>query len=242
MKKYRSIICLLLVTLFIIGSWIPTNALDVIGHIVPSDIIAYIDGCIIPSYNFENRLVVLVRDLSGYGFKVEYNDYTRTAYVTREYGITPFEYSEVSTDTNDQFNYDVLSTDITVLLDGQVVPSFNVDGRMAIYFSDLQIYGECWYNEYTRTSHITVSSKYASQSNASKNSDSTGASSVKISNNTSTGDPKSARYILNKNTKKFHLPGCSSVKQMSEKNKWYFDGTRKEAIAKGYVPCKRCNP
>jgi competence protein ComEC len=49
-------------------------------------------------------------------------------------------------------------------------------------------------------------------------------------------------YILNTNTKKFHYPSCSSVKQMSEKNKAYFTGTREELIAKGYDPCGRCNP
>ena len=51
-----------------------------------------------------------------------------------------------------------------------------------------------------------------------------------------------ATYILNVNTDKFHLPGCSSVGQMSEKNKREFTGTREEAIAQGFDPCKRCNP
>ncbi len=49
-------------------------------------------------------------------------------------------------------------------------------------------------------------------------------------------------YILNKNTKKFHYPTCSSVSDMKEKNKVYFTGTREEAVAQGYVACKRCNP
>ena len=49
-------------------------------------------------------------------------------------------------------------------------------------------------------------------------------------------------YILNLNTRKFHYPECSSVDQMSEKNKLEFTGTRDEAIAQGYDPCKRCNP
>ncbi|MBQ3338098.1 MAG: hypothetical protein IJG82_00630 [Atopobiaceae bacterium] len=51
------------------------------------------------------------------------------------------------------------------------------------------------------------------------------------------------RYILNTNTHKFHYPGCSSVDQMAEKNKWDTDEyTREEIIAMGYEPCKRCNP
>ncbi|MGN0234410.1 MAG: MBL fold metallo-hydrolase, partial [Bacteroidaceae bacterium] len=49
-------------------------------------------------------------------------------------------------------------------------------------------------------------------------------------------------YIANKNTGKFHYPYCSSVKQMKESNKLYFNGTRDELISKGYVPCKKCNP
>lgn len=49
-------------------------------------------------------------------------------------------------------------------------------------------------------------------------------------------------YVANKNTGKFHYPDCSSVKQMKESNKLYFNGTRDELISKGYVPCKKCNP
>ena len=50
------------------------------------------------------------------------------------------------------------------------------------------------------------------------------------------------RYIANTNTKKFHEPTCSSVKDMKEENKWYFTGTRDELIEQGYQPCKRCDP
>ncbi|MBR4473530.1 MAG: hypothetical protein IKS55_07810 [Oscillospiraceae bacterium] len=49
-------------------------------------------------------------------------------------------------------------------------------------------------------------------------------------------------YILNTNTKKFHYPDCKSVKQMKEKNKSYYDGTRSEIIAMGYSPCGNCHP
>lgn len=63
------------------------------------------------------------------------------------------------------------------------------------------------------------------------------------SDNTNTGnDTAQANYILNTNTKKFHYPTCSSVKNMKDKNKQEFHGTRDEAIAKGYSPCGRCKP
>lgn len=49
-------------------------------------------------------------------------------------------------------------------------------------------------------------------------------------------------YILNVNTKKFHYPDCSSVKEMKESNKQEYSGVREELIAQSYEACKRCNP
>ena len=49
----------------------------------------------------------------------------------------------------------------------------------------------------------------------------------------------SMQYIGNLNTHKFHRPSCSTLPK--ESNRIYFD-TREEAIADGYIPCKRCNP
>ena len=54
--------------------------------------------------------------------------------------------------------------------------------------------------------------------------------------------PAPQTYVLNKNTKKFHLPSCNSVKQMKESNKIVFTGDRQDVINKGYTPCKNCNP
>ncbi len=50
-----------------------------------------------------------------------------------------------------------------------------------------------------------------------------------------------SNYIANRNTGKFHYAGCSSVNDMKESNKVPYT-TREEAVAAGYVPCKRCNP
>lgn len=49
-------------------------------------------------------------------------------------------------------------------------------------------------------------------------------------------------YILNTNTRKFHYSSCSSVKQMSDKNKQTYTGSREDLISQGYDPCKKCNP
>ena len=49
-------------------------------------------------------------------------------------------------------------------------------------------------------------------------------------------------YIVNENTKKFHLPSCSSVKDMNSGNKREFTGGRQELLDEGYSACKTCHP
>ena len=53
---------------------------------------------------------------------------------------------------------------------------------------------------------------------------------------------KAVTYIINKNTKKFHLPDCPSVQETKPQNRESFTGTREELIARGYEPCGRCRP
>lgn len=50
------------------------------------------------------------------------------------------------------------------------------------------------------------------------------------------------KYILNKNTKKFHLPSCSSVDDIKMRNREEVSESREEVIARGYEPCSRCKP
>ena len=49
-------------------------------------------------------------------------------------------------------------------------------------------------------------------------------------------------YVLNTNTKKFHVPGCSSVNKMKAANRQDVESTRSDLIAQGYQPCQKCNP
>ena len=53
---------------------------------------------------------------------------------------------------------------------------------------------------------------------------------------------QSASYILNKNTKKIHLPSCYSVDQMKESNKEYYTGDIDDLLDRGYTRCGNCNP
>lgn len=56
-------------------------------------------------------------------------------------------------------------------------------------------------------------------------------------------DPnKAITYVLNTNSKKFHLESCESAIEMKEWNKDIYNGTRENLIAQGYEPCGSCNP
>lgn len=60
--------------------------------------------------------------------------------------------------------------------------------------------------------------------------------------NQSATDETVKEYVLNKKSKKIHLPECVSVKDISEQNKEITITTKSELINNGYVGCKNCNP
>ena len=49
-------------------------------------------------------------------------------------------------------------------------------------------------------------------------------------------------YILNTNSKKFHLPDCSGAASISEANRKDYTGSRSDLISQGYDPCGQCKP
>ena len=87
-----------------------------------------------------------------------------------------------------------------------------------------------------------VSSKYLEKGTLYKLETKAETSSAKKKDSIVKGTSNGPDYIANKSTKKFHYPDCSSVRDMKEKNKWEFYGTRDELINKGYDPCGRCHP
>lgn len=56
------------------------------------------------------------------------------------------------------------------------------------------------------------------------------------------GDGQVHQYIVNRRSLIFHYPTCDGAKEMSEKNRMEFEGTRVEAIEAGYTPCPGCKP
>ncbi len=68
------------------------------------------------------------------------------------------------------------------------------------------------------------------------------ASSEQETQSTSTVNGEEKDYVLNTNTKKFHLPTCSSATEMSQANRQDRHDTRENIIADGYEACGKCHP
>ena len=49
-------------------------------------------------------------------------------------------------------------------------------------------------------------------------------------------------FIINRNNKKVHVPGCRAISQMKEKNKKEVYTTVESLIRQGYKPCALCDP
>lgn len=67
------------------------------------------------------------------------------------------------------------------------------------------------------------------------------ASSDEISEGGKT-EAEKKEYIVNTNTKKFHDPSCSSVKDTLAKNRKEVTESKDALIQQGYEPCGRCKP
>lgn len=66
--------------------------------------------------------------------------------------------------------------------------------------------------------------------------------SVKKSDISGKVEQVKSTFILNTRSKKVHKPDCSSVKQMSEKNKKETNESEEELKAQGYTACGNCRP
>jgi hypothetical protein len=131
---------------------------DVIGSVRHTDIRTFINGEQIPSYNINNRSVVLIADLRNYGFDVTYNDQTRTSTVARNFDklFTPIQNIAINAETPGTLAFNYLHTDITAVVNSKVITSYNVQGNLAIYFGDLGDYGTFTWNSETRESRLTL--------------------------------------------------------------------------------------
>ena len=57
---------------------------DIVNYVLYTDIVTYIDGEAIQSYNIEGYTAIIVEDLESFGFDVEWDNEARTLTVVRD--------------------------------------------------------------------------------------------------------------------------------------------------------------
>ncbi len=148
MKRF---VCLLIC---ICGIFMQTHA-QIIGAAYATDICAYIDYLMVPSYNIDGYTAVVVRDLENFGYTVNWDETTKTVSFYRDFvkPLTPlvpvFENRPVGTKV-----FDVYQTDIRTVFKGTEIPSYNIGGRTAVRLRDLAMVGEAMFDEKYRSADV----------------------------------------------------------------------------------------
>lgn len=129
------------------------------GYTLYTDIVASINNYNIQSYNIDGYTAVVAEDLRNYGFDVEWRPDERALYITRNTTNNIASTYIAPTIAKSQIGkkaLKVLNTDIKTYINGELVTSYNIDGRTIIYFSDLDAYGDVVYDDPSRTLELSV--------------------------------------------------------------------------------------
>ncbi len=183
---------------------------------------------------------------------------TGTRYLNVD-GMLPFEnmVADYVKETDNHVLYRVtpIFTGDNLVADGVLMEGYSVEDEgdgicFCVYAYNVQpgitidyATGDSWLSSENGNSDSSSGGNSAvSQSAADKSGIQQAAVQTESVKETSAPVSTGTEYILNTNTKKFHYPSCSSVKQMKATNKKEYTGSRDDLIAQGYDPCKKCNP
>jgi len=132
MKK--KITALLLALLMCTASVLPVHAADkVLGDVLNTDIVTYIDGFPIRSYNINWNTYIVVEDLMQYGFGVTWDGDARRLTISRTRTCTPEHYTaayvpEANNAANGTVAANYYATDVVTLIGDKPIESYNIGG------------------------------------------------------------------------------------------------------------------
>lgn len=202
----------------------PTEKRESISSVLPSGWNSIQYDCV-DGKNLYNRCHLIAFQLTGENANKE-NLITGTRFMNTE-GMLPFENmtADYIKETGNHVMYRVtpIFEDSNLVASGVLMEGYSVEDRGE---------GIC-FNVYCYNNQPEITINYA-----------TGESSYSGMADTSDteNNTEQTEYVLNTNTKKFHLPYCDNVTEMNDKNREYYYGSRNELISQGYTPCKNCNP
>lgn len=198
----------------------PTEERGSIGSVKPSGWQTAKYDCVDGKYLY-NRCHLIGFQLTGENANVN-NLITGTRYMNVQ-GMLPFE--DMVADYINETDNHVLYRVTPIFLDGELVARGVL---MEGYSVEDEGEGIC-FNVFCYNSQPEIEIDYVN-----------GESRYVGKNNEETD--KEASYVLNKSSKKFHYPSCSSVASIKDGNKEYYKGSREGLILDGYAPCGSCKP
>lgn len=208
----------------------PTEDRGAIGKVKPS-------GWQISKYDFidgkylYNRCHLIGYQLSGENAN-ERNLITGTRYMNVE-GMLPLE-NEVADYVKETGNHVMYR--VTPVFEGDNLVASGV--RMEAYSVEDDGEGVS-FNVFVANVQPGVEIDYSDGSNWEE---AEGKPNAISSENKNENSETSENLVLNTNTKKYHKPDCSSVKDIKEKNKETYNGTKQWLSDNGYSPCGICKP
>lgn len=204
----------------------PTEDRGEIGQVKPSGWKTAKYDCVDGKYLF-NRCHLVGFQLSGENAN-ERNLITGTRYMNVQ-GMLPFEnmVADYIKETGNHVLYRV-----TPIFKGDELVARGV--QMEAFSVEDEGEGIC-FNVYCYNNQPGVKVNYATGDSEAYDDD----PALNYGNDTS---GEKCDYVLNTNSKKIHLPDCSSAKSMSEKNREEYCGTKEELLDRGYTECSQCNP
>lgn len=205
----------------------PTEERGEIGQVKPSGWKTAKYDCVDGKYLY-NRCHLIGFQLSGENAN-ERNLITGTRYMNVE-GMLPFE--------NMVADY-IKETGNHVLY--RVTPIFKGDELVArgVQMEALSVEDEgegICFNVYCYNNQPGVKLNYATGDSEAYDND------PALKNDDNQGSTVSCDYVLNTNSKKIHLPDCSSVEDMNPENRKDYNGTKEELLNQGYSECGFCKP
>ncbi len=107
---------------------------DIIGTLYATDIFAKVNGYIVESYNLNGKTAILLEDLAQYGAVVIYDDRTRYLVVNTD-SMNNMHNLNISNRKAEAKN--IYYSDIKVYLNGYLIKTFSLNGKMAAAIEDI---------------------------------------------------------------------------------------------------------
>lgn len=138
-KKFLSVLlCVLMLAAAFPIQVFASYAGNPMGWVLYTDIVAYIDGYPIRSYNIEGNTYIVVEDLMEYGFSVTWDPYAgRLVIGARNGKVTSSYRPTANTHKPGEPAMEYLYTDITTWIGSTQVTGYNIGGYTCICMDDL---------------------------------------------------------------------------------------------------------